>query len=89
MYSCSRETPLSFPEADVVQTMFIRVCLILLLAAGPLRSQVEFRVLLPAAVATDMVTPSPVNVEGTSLAFAAETGAHELFVGRPELLQRL
>ncbi len=53
--------------------MFIRICLILLLAAGPLRSQVDTsRGALPAGVATEMVTPSPVNVEGTSLAFAAE-----------------
>jgi hypothetical protein len=52
--------------------MFIRVCLFLLLAAGSLQSQVDSGA-LPAAVATDMVTPSPVNIEGTSLAFAAET----------------
>jgi hypothetical protein len=53
--------------------MFIRVCLILLLAAGPAQSQVDSSGALPAAVATDMMTPSPVNVEGASLAFAAET----------------
>jgi hypothetical protein len=52
--------------------MFIRICLVLLLAAGSLQSQVDSGA-LPAAVATDMVTPSPVNIEGASLAFAAET----------------
>lgn len=56
-----------------MRTMFIRVGLILLLAASPLRAQVESGA-LPAAVATDMVTPAPVSVEGTSLAFAAEAG---------------
>jgi len=56
-----------------MQTMYIRVCLILLLAAGPLWSQDGSSGALPAAVATDMVVPSPVNVEGASVAFAAET----------------
>ena len=57
-----------------MQTMLIWVGLVLLLAAGPLQSQVDSGA-LPAAVATDtdMVTPSPVNIEGASLAFAAET----------------
>ena len=36
---------------------------------------------LPAAVATDMVTPSPVNVEGPSLAFAAETERTNYLLG--------
>src|ERR1700730_5053358 len=52
------------------QTMFIRVCLIVLLTAGPLWSQVESGA-APAAE-DPMATPSPVNVEGPSLAFAAE-----------------
>lgn len=56
-----------------MRTMFIRVGLILLLAAGPLWSQDESSGAAPAAVATDMVTPSPVSVEGASPAFAAET----------------
>src|ERR1700730_20143 len=52
------------------QTMFIRVCLIVLLTAGPLWSQVESGA-APAAE-DPMATPSPVNVEGPSLAFVAE-----------------
>jgi hypothetical protein len=56
-----------------MQTMFIRVGLILLLGAGPLWSQVEDSGAAPPAVSTDMVTPSPVSVEGASPAFAAET----------------
>jgi hypothetical protein len=63
-----------------MQTRFIRVGLILLLAAGPLLAQVESGA-LPAAVATDMVTPAPVSVEGTSLAFASEAGASNYLSG--------
>jgi hypothetical protein len=50
--------------------MFIRVCLIVLLIAGRLWSQVESGA-APAAE-DPMATPSPVNVEGPSLAFVAE-----------------
>jgi hypothetical protein len=50
--------------------MFIRVCLIVLLAAGPVWSQVDAGA--PPAAEEPMVTPSPVNVEGPSLAFVAE-----------------
>jgi hypothetical protein len=51
--------------------MFIRVCLIVLLTAPPLWSQVDAGAAAPAAE-EPMATPSPVNVEGPSLAFAAE-----------------
>jgi hypothetical protein len=50
--------------------MFIRVCLIVLLTAPPLWSQVDAGA-APAAE-EPMVTPSPVNVEGPSLAFVAD-----------------
>jgi hypothetical protein len=50
--------------------MFIRVCLIVLLTAGQLWSQGDAGA-APAAE-DPMATPSPVNVEGPSLAFAAE-----------------
>jgi hypothetical protein len=50
--------------------MFIRVCLIVLLAAGRVWSQVDAGA-APAAE-DPMVTPSPVNVEGVSPAFVAE-----------------
>jgi hypothetical protein len=50
--------------------MFIRVCLIVLLTAPPLWSQVDAGA-APAAE-EPMATPSPVNVEGPSLAFVAE-----------------
>jgi hypothetical protein len=65
---------------QTTQTTFHRVCLILLLAAGPLRAQVESGA-APAGVATDMVVPSIVNVEGVSLAFAAETERTNYLVG--------
>src|SRR5216683_3336897 len=54
----------------MTQTMFIRVCLTVLLIPRPVWSQVEAGAAPAAEVA--MVTPSPVNVEGPSLAFVAE-----------------
>jgi hypothetical protein len=72
MCNCSRETPSSFLEADYADHVHSSLS-DSALAVGPLWSQVDFSGALPAAVATDMVIPSPVNVEGTSLAFAAET----------------
>jgi hypothetical protein len=50
--------------------MFIRVCLIVLLTAPTIWSQVDAGA-APAAE-EPMATPSPVNVEGPSLAFVAE-----------------